>query len=64
MERVCCAVVEATSCCRWLCCRQTTCPSLIPPPAPGCAELSRKIAQGLFEIQMIDKEGTVLEDPR
>lgn len=34
-------------------------------PLRSCrAELSRKIAQGLFQIQMIDKDGVVQEDPR
>lgn len=35
----------------------------IPPPLPP-AELSKEIAQGLFEIKMINKNGVVQEDPR
>ena len=33
---------------------------------PGCppTELSKEIAQGLFEIKMINKNGVVQEDPR
>lgn len=34
-----------------------------PPPLPP-AELSKEIAQGLFEIKMINKNGVVQEDPR
>lgn len=41
---------------------------LHPPPLPAShcrgAALSRKIWAGLVEIEMIDEQGNVLEDPR
>lgn len=37
---------------------------LLPPHTTPLAAFSNEIAQGLYSIAMIDKQGNVIEDPR